>query len=524
MTDPVKVIDLKTPTRPKILVAEDEQDIATLIEDWLSDTYEVAVALNGKTAVQKAVWHQPQAILLDVVMPDMGGYDVVRLLQGTPQTKSIPVIVMTAKNFDDSTIKMIKAEGNVYGFLNKPFKPSELIKMLETVLKGGRALVPDALAAIHRVPLVNVQGTESAPETPSSGFEVVKGPPLPVEKAGGGDTPGAAMGQAGVDEPEVLPPRKGEAREMPRPKSRSPARSKDEDDSRPSRFSRFLLGVGKAALLLCVLSLALFAVAEWACRRSEEALGVPFFTPPLYPASRFNSFMPYQWNDPKNMGTTYWDDGRVVYQFNQWGLRGPDFPLVTPTGVRRILLVGGTSTFGPGVGERDTIAQRLELILNEGRKGEFQVINAGLWSLSPSDQWAFVKGQGLNFKPEAIFWLCENRPAGAPSTEGLRWLASRRWLVTPPLAESRFIQMLVQWKIQGPGDPAPKEDDPLFKDAEKMAEEQKIALRFWILPRGGAPAFGRSNPEKMLRYTEASAAFNATAADVLAHVVEKKHD
>lgn len=147
MPDPTKVIDLKTTPRAKILVAEDEQDIASLIEDWLSDIYDVTVALNGKTAVQKAVWHQPQAILLDVVMPDMGGYDVVRLLQGAPQTKTIPVIVMTAKNFDDSTIKMIKAEGNVFGFLNKPFKPSDLIKMLEVVIKGGRAHTPEVVSS-----------------------------------------------------------------------------------------------------------------------------------------------------------------------------------------------------------------------------------------------------------------------------------------------------------------------------------------------------------------------------------------
>jgi DNA-binding response OmpR family regulator len=62
--------------------------------------------------------------------------------RGLPRRKGIPVIVMTAKNFDDSTIKMIKAEGNVFGFLNKPFKPSDLIKMLEVVIKGGKALGP----------------------------------------------------------------------------------------------------------------------------------------------------------------------------------------------------------------------------------------------------------------------------------------------------------------------------------------------------------------------------------------------
>ncbi|MBK8574117.1 MAG: hypothetical protein IPN90_00015 [Elusimicrobia bacterium] len=48
-----KVIDLKTSSRAKVLVAEDEQDIASLIEDWLTEIYDVTVALNGKTVVQK---------------------------------------------------------------------------------------------------------------------------------------------------------------------------------------------------------------------------------------------------------------------------------------------------------------------------------------------------------------------------------------------------------------------------------------------------------------------------------------
>jgi len=105
-----EVIDVNVQAKPKVLVADDEQDIASLIEDWLSETYDVTIALNGKTAVQKAIWHQPNVILLDIVMPDMGGYEVVRLLQSTPQTQDIPLIVMTAKNYDDSTVKMIKAE------------------------------------------------------------------------------------------------------------------------------------------------------------------------------------------------------------------------------------------------------------------------------------------------------------------------------------------------------------------------------------------------------------------------------
>lgn len=498
MPEPTKVIDLKTSARAKILVAEDEQDIATLIEDWLSESYEVTVALNGKTAVQKAVWHQPQAILLDVVMPDMGGYDVIRLLQGAPQTKEIPVIVMTAKNFDDSTIKLIKAEGNVFGFLNKPFKPSELIKMLEVVLKGGRAHTPEA----HGAPPSSAQPAEAPRDLHPSGFDVVKtvhilGVDTPPEK-GGSSTPPVELPPSGPEERSMLKP-------VSRPKPRKEKPKEGEDAETPNVTWRGLRFLAKWTSIVFFLGLFFIGGAEWTCRTSENALGMKYFVPPLYPSSRFNAFMPYQWRDPKTTTPSFWDDGHVLYQFNQWGLRGADFPLVAPNGVRRILLLGGTSTFGMGLKEKDTLSSRLESALNENRPtAEFQVINGGLWALSPEEQWAFVKGQGFNFKPEMILWLCESRSPGEPTSDGLRWLAEHRWLVSAPLTNLRLIQMLAQEKIRGQGDPLLKEGDPLFREAEKLARDQKVALTYWVFPREASPhvEFRESLVERLSRAVE----------------------
>lgn len=477
MSEPSKVIDLKTSARPKILVAEDEQDIASLIEDWLSESFDVTVALNGKTAIQKAVWHQPQAILLDVVMPDMGGYDVVRLLQGTPQTKEIPVIVMTAKNFDDSTIKLIKTEGNVYGFLNKPFKPSELIKMLEVVLKGGRIHTPE----IQPSPAPTFSVTEPARDLHPSGFDVVKtGQILGVESTREKGEVNITPGESSSSLPEKRQPEKAVINSKPR--KEKPKEKEDADV--PLGKRKLVLSLGKWAFYVFSFGVLLFSAAEWACRKSENVLGSHFFAPPLYPSSRFNSFLPYQWRDAETSPLSFWDDGHVLYQFNQWGLRGADFPLVAPVGVRRILLLGGTSTFGMGVSEKETISSRLETVLNEKNPtSHFQVINGGLWAFSPEEQWAFVKGQGFNFKPEIILWLCEPRAPGEPSTEGLRWLADHRWMVSAPLTKFRLLQMLAQEKIRGDGDPSPKEGDLIFREAEKAARDQKVALIYWVLPR-----------------------------------------
>ncbi len=515
MSETGEVIDPKVKPRSKVLVADDEQEIATAIEDWLSDSFEVTIALNGKTTMQKAIWHRPAVILMDVGMPDMGAHELVRLLQGTPQTQDISIIVMTAKNGDDSTLRILKAERNVFGFINKPFKPSELIKMIGLVLGGARTFAPESSN-----PSPETKGAASPPPRPPGGhLEVTLGGAVPAAPPSPGLSPEEVMARRAVDQSATSG---GAGRPAP---SSLPEHGFQGGLAAETSRSFLRRGLGKAARFiagLLVLGVALFAVAEWSCRWAEEALGAKFFVPPIYPASRVNSFLPYQWN-PTNTNPIFWDDGRVVYQLNRWGLRGPDFPLVAPEGVTRILLLGGTFVFGPGQGEDETVSQRMEALLNQGRPGAFQVINAGLWALSPQEQWAYMKGQGFNFKPQTILWLCENRAPGMPSTEGLRWLGEERWLVNDLLGRSRFIQLLVHRKIRGSGDPVPKTEDPLFQEAEKMTREMNIRLSYWILPRRDHRVPGRTAFEKVFPLWESpSAAFSAEVADRLVRVLEKK--
>jgi putative two-component system response regulator len=76
---------------------------------------------------------------MDVMMPDMSGYEAVRLLNADPVTRKIPIVVMTAQNFDESTIQLLKQEPNVINFLQKPFRKNEIrniaAKTLEKVSK-----------------------------------------------------------------------------------------------------------------------------------------------------------------------------------------------------------------------------------------------------------------------------------------------------------------------------------------------------------------------------------------------------
>lgn len=491
MTEPGKTIDVNAPARPKVLVADDEANIASLIEDCLSERYEVSIALNGKTAVQKAIWHRPLLILLDIVMPDMGGYEVVRLLQAAPQTEAIPVIIMTAKNFDDSTVKMIQAEKNVRGFIIKPFKPTDLLKMIEAVAAGKRmfsvAAASPSSGAAASAPRVAIPLSSLGPQTTAPPAPPTRGPaplvedPAPMGSLPRGTTVDIALEQRAVDRSTGVP----DPARMPPVRTAAAPSSPIEYGGKPRSWpARLLLRLLRWSGIMALPLIGLWGVGEWTTRSVERQLGRRLFVPPVFPASTFNPFLPYQWTNLKQPPPWFWNDGRVVYQFNEWGLRGPGFPLLAPPGTTRVLLVGGTFAFGPGLDEEKTIAHRLESVLNRSRPGAYQVINAGLWGLSAQEQWDYVNGQGFNFKPQRIIWLAEAREPGAPSTDGLHRLASLRWLLEGPLGKSRFFCLGVARLIQGSGDPPLSAESPLFKTAQESARARGVPLEYWVVTRG----------------------------------------
>ena len=131
------IIDIgyQAPLKRKILVVDDEVSLQTLIFDTLEADYRIITAYNGREGVDKAAKVKPDVILMDVMMPDIGGYDAVRLLYNNQATKDIPVVVMTAQDFDTSTITLIRQEPNVVSFLTKPFRPKILREIIKSVLE-----------------------------------------------------------------------------------------------------------------------------------------------------------------------------------------------------------------------------------------------------------------------------------------------------------------------------------------------------------------------------------------------------
>lgn len=126
--DPSPVIDIGFEPKAKqlLLVVDDESAIHSVIFDSLDSEYRLVSAFNGREGVSKAAKIKPALILMDVMMPDINGYEAVRLLHDDPATRNIPVVVMTAQNFDESTIKLMKQEPNVVNFLPKPFRTKDL--------------------------------------------------------------------------------------------------------------------------------------------------------------------------------------------------------------------------------------------------------------------------------------------------------------------------------------------------------------------------------------------------------------
>jgi two-component system response regulator VicR len=118
----------------KILVVDDEPHIVKLLSSRLkANGFEVVEAYNGLQAVRLAFTEKPALILLDVRMPDGGGFAVFENLKVSEVTCKIPVIFMTA-DLEEETREKALDLGPEY-FLNKPFNPEELLAKIETVLE-----------------------------------------------------------------------------------------------------------------------------------------------------------------------------------------------------------------------------------------------------------------------------------------------------------------------------------------------------------------------------------------------------
>lgn len=120
----------------KVLVCDDERHIVRLIQVNLErEGYKVVTAYDGKEGLEKVRTEKPDLMVLDVMMPYMDGFEVLKALRRDADTTDLPVIMLTAKAQDRDVF-----EGYTYGadmYLTKPFNPRELISFVKRISSGG---------------------------------------------------------------------------------------------------------------------------------------------------------------------------------------------------------------------------------------------------------------------------------------------------------------------------------------------------------------------------------------------------
>jgi CheY-like chemotaxis protein len=120
-----------------ILLIEDDPDIQKMVRLSLlyQGGHQVSVASGGREGLEKAAQENPDLILLDVMMPEMDGYETIKALKAQPGTRHIPVVFLSARA-QQTEIQKGRELGAV-GYLVKPFDPMTLASQLDTILSSG---------------------------------------------------------------------------------------------------------------------------------------------------------------------------------------------------------------------------------------------------------------------------------------------------------------------------------------------------------------------------------------------------
>src|SRR5437868_1124955 len=126
--------------KQKILIVEDEPEAVELVEFNLKQAgFEVIAAADGATALQKTRELLPSLIVLDLMLPEMDGLEVCKMLRRDPATASIPILMLTAKAAEIDRVLGLELGADDY--LTKPFSPRELVLRIKKILQRGQAQV-----------------------------------------------------------------------------------------------------------------------------------------------------------------------------------------------------------------------------------------------------------------------------------------------------------------------------------------------------------------------------------------------
>ena len=119
--------------RKKILVVDDDPFICDIIRIKLEqENFEVITASHGSEALRKAYYVLPDMVILDIMLPDMNGYEICKRLSMDPRTSGVPILVLTVRDISEEVIAF---ENGAVDFINKPFELSSLLAHINAHLK-----------------------------------------------------------------------------------------------------------------------------------------------------------------------------------------------------------------------------------------------------------------------------------------------------------------------------------------------------------------------------------------------------
>ncbi|MGH7991585.1 MAG: response regulator, partial [Limisphaerales bacterium] len=124
-------------SKTKILIVDDEPDAIELLEFNLRQAgFDVVTAEDGAEALRKAKSSAPALIVLDVMLPELDGLEVCKLLRRDPPTSTLPIIMLTAKAAELDRVLGLELGADDY--ITKPFSPRELILRIKKLLERGK--------------------------------------------------------------------------------------------------------------------------------------------------------------------------------------------------------------------------------------------------------------------------------------------------------------------------------------------------------------------------------------------------
>jgi len=130
------------PPKPRILIVDDEPGIVQLITQVLSRTgpYELAAAADGFDAGLQLTTFGPDLVVLDLMMPNIDGFEVCRRIKSHPDTQHIAVLVVTAYAQDENIQKALECGADYC--MSKPFDPFELVKRIDALIQRKHQSLP----------------------------------------------------------------------------------------------------------------------------------------------------------------------------------------------------------------------------------------------------------------------------------------------------------------------------------------------------------------------------------------------